>query len=393
MRKTLFVSILLATLLVMQIFAEEHPLVKVKQYPQDSQSGLYLVREEIDTVAMVYDKPAGDPIFTAQYLNINPYGDIYVYQTNYSRLLKLGNDFLISDLLQLSIPNGNSTFEFYENSFLRYSRGGFDLFDYRGNKVVNYRTSSIDIRGVYYDEQSDVLFFQDNKNNLYSIEQPSMDEERNKANFKNQTETIAMLDSGTYAPHLTTKNNSLWIDNDSYYWYGLKINMICYQKVNDYKVSIFVPDNTVRFDFRSPNEQIESIEIHPCGDIYVLRMNWNTNTHILYRVENTWDPEWRASWYAEHPDAPGKELPSGNGVQAAATTVRTGYLNDDRIRLRKGPGTGTDSLGTYPVNTTFTIIEDSGVMQTIDGLTSEWIKVRLNDGTEGYFYGQYVSEK
>ena len=67
-----------------------------------------------------------------------------------------------------------------------------------------------------------------------------------------------------------------------------------------------------------------------------------------------------------------------------------GILNDDRIRLRKGPGTDTESLGTYPVKTGFRILEDSGVKQTIDGKTYTWIKVRLLDGTEGYFYGQYV---
>ncbi len=67
-----------------------------------------------------------------------------------------------------------------------------------------------------------------------------------------------------------------------------------------------------------------------------------------------------------------------------------GILNDDRIRLRKGPGTDSESLGTYPVKTGFRILEDSGVKQTIDGKTYTWIKVRLLDGTEGYFYGQYV---
>ena len=67
-----------------------------------------------------------------------------------------------------------------------------------------------------------------------------------------------------------------------------------------------------------------------------------------------------------------------------------GILNDDRIRLRKGPGTNTESLGTYPIKTGFRILENSGVKQTIDGVTAEWIKVRLLDGTEGYFYGQYV---
>ncbi len=67
-----------------------------------------------------------------------------------------------------------------------------------------------------------------------------------------------------------------------------------------------------------------------------------------------------------------------------------GILNDDRIRLRKGPGTDTESLGTYPIKTGFRILEDSGVRQTIDGKTYTWIKVRLLNETEGYFYGQYV---
>ena len=67
-----------------------------------------------------------------------------------------------------------------------------------------------------------------------------------------------------------------------------------------------------------------------------------------------------------------------------------GILNDDKIRLRKGPGTNTESLGTYPIKTGFRILESSGVKQTIGGVTDEWIKVRLLDGTEGYFFDQYV---
>ncbi len=47
----------------------------------------------------------------------------------------------------------------------------------------------------------------------------------------------------------------------------------------------------------SENEQFESVAVHPSGDIYVLRMNWQTNKHSLYRIENTWDPEWRTQWY------------------------------------------------------------------------------------------------
>lgn len=371
------------------LVAEDYPFVKLLELENSSEEGkLYIKKQDPEE-----DKVSGSGI------KFDSLGNAYMIQSDtdsmYTFDISNGNTVFLHDLKFLEWEGFNSA---TENSY--FFSGGYGrakLVDKNFNMVFKVRMLDwpmrLDTVNAYYDEQCDVLFFRDDNSNLYSIEHPSMDEAENKANFKGPTETIEMLNSGKYAPHLTTKNNSLWIDGLSYYWPGKKINKICYQYVDESSITIFVPDNTVRFDFRSPDEQIESIEIHPCGDIYVLRMNWNTNTHILYRVKNTWDPEWRASWYAEHPDAPGKELPSGNGSQAAATTVRTGYLNDDRIRLRKGPGTGTNSLGTYPINTTFTILENSGVKQTIDGVTSEWIKVRLSDGTEGYFYGQYVSEK
>ncbi|MBO4404491.1 MAG: hypothetical protein J5780_04080, partial [Treponema sp.] len=73
---------------------------------------------------------------------------------------------------------------------------------------------------------------------------------------------------------------------------------------------------------------------------------------------------------------------AADGKEAELVAVRNylkyfGILNDDHIRLRKGPGTDTESLGTYPVRTGFRILENSGVKQTIDGVNSEWIKVRL----------------
>ncbi|SEQ89679.1 SH3 domain-containing protein [Treponema bryantii] len=93
-------------------------------------------------------------------------------------------------------------------------------------------------------------------------------------------------------------------------------------------------------------------------------------------------------------NTPSRKYSSKNGT-AKLYVIRNhlknyGILNDDKIRLRKGPGTNTESLGTYPIKTGFRILEKSGVKQTIGGVTDEWIKVRLLDGTEGYFFGQYV---
>jgi hypothetical protein len=67
-----------------------------------------------------------------------------------------------------------------------------------------------------------------------------------------------------------------------------------------------------------------------------------------------------------------------------------GRLNDDKVRLRKGPSTSTESLGSYPVKTGFRILEKGTAEETIGGQKNVWYKVRLLDGTEGWFFGAFV---
>jgi hypothetical protein len=67
-----------------------------------------------------------------------------------------------------------------------------------------------------------------------------------------------------------------------------------------------------------------------------------------------------------------------------------GRLNDDKVRLRKGASTSTESLGTYPVKTGFRILEKGTAEETIGGQKNVWYKVRLLDGTEGWFFGAFV---
>lgn len=71
--------------------------------------------------------------------------------------------------------------------------------------------------------------------------------------------------------------------------------------------NIYLFKNNILLDTINLNpdetEQFESAAVHPSGDIYILRMNWQTNTHNLYYVENTWDLQWREQWYKEHPEA------------------------------------------------------------------------------------------
>jgi hypothetical protein len=60
------------------------------------------------------------------------------------------------------------------------------------------------------------------------------------------------------------------------------------------------------------------------------------------------------------------------------------------VRLRKGPSTSTESLGTYSVKTGFRILEKGTTEETIGGRKNVWYKVRLLDGAEGWFFGAFV---
>lgn len=86
--------------------------------------------------------------------------------------------------------------------------------------------------------------------------------------------------------------------------------------------------------------------------------------------------------------------PDPNGT-AELVVVRNhlkyfGRLNDGGVRLRKDPSTSGEILGTYPEKTGFRILETGAMQETIGGQKNVWYKVRLLDGTEGWFFGAFV---
>ena len=61
-----------------------------------------------------------------------------------------------------------------------------------------------------------------------------------------------------------------------------------------------------------------------------------------------------------------------------------GYVNDYRVNLRSGPGTGYTIITCMDIYTPFTFIDD--ILYN-----SQWYQVKLNDGTSGYIYYEYAS--
>lgn len=69
-----------------------------------------------------------------------------------------------------------------------------------------------------------------------------------------------------------------------------------------------------------------------------------------------------------------------------------GRLSDNGVRLRKDPSTDSQIIGTYPVGTGFRLLEKGLKEESIGGQNSVWFKVRLLDGTEGWFFGAFVRD-
>ena len=141
--------------------------------------------------------------------------------------------------------------------------------------------------------------------NSNSIVNPSFDEVQNQKNFRNAEETRELLNNGNYAPHLTLdSNNGLYIDGVRCRW-----NATAYE-TKDYIVSLIQEDSYINVFDRTESEylyytipedeKLESFTYHPNGDWYFLTINWTTDTHTLWRIENTWDSQWREQWNKEH---------------------------------------------------------------------------------------------
>lgn len=182
----------------------------------------------------------------------------------------------------------------------------FAISEKTGEKKFYIEEYDISINGIYYNEEQNILFFTDKNSNIHSIINPGMDDEQNKKNYRNpeQTRELFSKDSEYGKKGLVIDGKKLIISGSGFFWRNPNINgkqYACYDdsfSIWEGRSKIYGEDYSKKTD-----EEFESAAVHPSGDIYVLRMNWSTNTHNLYRIENTWDPEWREQWYKEHPEA------------------------------------------------------------------------------------------
>ena len=379
--------------LVFNIFGEEYSLKKIGEFEQNKENGLFLRKYEEWA-------PYEDDL-SAEYLIIDEKGNKYIYQVDFSRMMLLDRNNNIKKVRNLNkgkfsyrITNKHETF--YFDGYYGY----LEAFDFDGK--LNFKISVSNILGssqlsdylFYYDEETDILFLQDKNDQLYSIINPSLDEEQNKKNFKTPEETLENIKNGTYGSSLNlTEYNELLVNGVRHNFKGERINNHDYRVVDGTRVFINYPDHVKKIPCSDTNntEQIESIAIHPSGDIYVLRMNWTTNTHNLYRIENTWDPQWRKEWYENHET----ENVSQN-ILSTNLTVNKEMTCSDNLRLRSEEATSSRVITTMQKGTKVKILK-LGKSETIDGISSNWVQVEvlvggkeIKVGTVGWCYGGYL---
>ncbi len=281
------------------LWSQNVELKAVKQFKND-ESSIY-IRKEVNA----QDDITGNDIF------FNEFGNLMLYQRDKTKIFFIDENFQIKRIIDIKTNTSLHTFQTIGNKILigNYSdafyinNDGDELFRVQIYSLLN-RINGSDgnwFNNCYYDEISNIIFFQAKNNELNCIENPSMDEKQNQKNYHNVTETLNLIESGEYAPHLTLdEDNDLYIDGIRYRWgasaYETK-KYICTLNQKKKYIRLFDRKDSNLIYYTIPeNEEVESITYHPNGDWYFLTINWTTNIHTLWRIENTWDPEWRERW-------------------------------------------------------------------------------------------------
>ena len=284
------------------IISEEYNLEKIKEFPQGNlQEGFF------------YRKIVDEDDFSKNYICFDENGVFYNYQDDSHRMMKFDNKLNLQEenILELSrnpfivsVKNGKYIFDGYY--------GGFKVFD-KEKLIIRISMSKMVPNGntgdgrFYYNDEYDLLLFTDKSSNIHSIIHPGLDEEENKKNYRTPEETRELFsENSEYGKKgIVIDGKKLYIYGKPYYWENAFINKYQYLlgSRNFYVTNDETDVDVLVLPVAFNSEHFESAAVHPSGDIYILRMNWQTNTHNLYYVENTWDSQWREQWYKEHPEA------------------------------------------------------------------------------------------
>ena len=297
-----------AALACLYCFAEDYRMEKVAVF--DNSEDSLPVREPWDV--------GEDGDATGNFICLSNDGELYIQNWDRYQLLKVSQK-----NYSLEVVHDLDFLQYGHTEHLSRIESGCYLFEDLGHLrstmvdkdfnrkflINNMKVNIPDFASaVYYDIDTDILFYEDKHWDLCSMVHPSCNLEQNKANVRNHEQTVSMLRNKTdvYTGNLTyTEEKGLYRGNEVIFVEGYVIGNNLYKKLGNTDFYMFIKNKKLVVSVKDETEaeEVESTAIHPCGDLYVLRYNQKTKLHTLYRIQNTWDASYRREWYKAHKGA------------------------------------------------------------------------------------------
>jgi len=79
-------------------------------------------------------------------------------------------------------------------------------------------------------------------------------------------------------------------------------------------------------------------------------------------------------------------------TEAELAETENSYLLADRVYLRKCGSTDCKKIGVLPIGTSFTVLEKNNNPQVINGLKSNWYRIKTKDN-HGWLWGGFIAER
>jgi len=282
--------------------ANSYPLIKVAEF-ENKDASTYLFMRTVNNVQAQDD-------FTGNYIMYDENGNLIVFQDDSGRMIFYDKDYKVRNVIQTSLKKSPFILT-YQNGKILFNDLTARLYLLSRDGEINFSVNFFDMElpetgltSAYYDEDSGILFFIDDKYKMHSILNPGMDETANRKNYRTPEETDRLFeaDSGVDLHGLTRDEKGRIFKNGKYISYGpvfyTVINNLSYI-LDDTKIWVSDcndKDYAVIKIEKKNDETYESTTVHPSGDIYILRYNAKINRHILYKIENTWDKDAKSAW-------------------------------------------------------------------------------------------------
>jgi len=158
--------------------------------------------------------------------------------------------------------------------------------------------------------------------------------------------------------------------------------------IPDYFTDVFLEGESYDLDYKIDGDYLY-LTVNNQTQIVLVRMKPNYS-EILFKfyVNTITEDDYRSIVWPRHAD--GTCDYDDKIIQNQKTSAS--YKTTDNLRLRRSEATTSEILTTLKKGTKVTVIK-FGKQQTIDGVTAKWVKVQLDDGTEGWCFGGYLEPR